>query len=310
MMNNKDFPYHRRMTQLMNRTVRTYDASTGKSALAQDEFLEVCNRDLQQMPPVRTLDGRMRQGFIVGPAKRCRRVVDAFYTPGAVESTVYRHGSGSKGNLHLEKDLLFEVAGLFLGMRRDNDQRTLRRNSVSSLACRITTELKRNKLAREMTDRGDDETNRLFNSVSHMQDNSRRVVADDIIDDSPHGAPETYAVGDESEAAMEQIEIRDEIDESSEEEHSGAVHVNKRCISDLWSQGWYSIDCMNISKTRERQEHRLKCKKRMQKAVLSLVKQMKEDACNAVVIDEEKEPELQAPWATMIRSLDLARYAL
>lgn len=138
--------------------------------------------------------------------------MDAFYTPGEVVSTIYRHGSGSKGNLHLEKDLLFEVAGLFLEMRRDNDQRMLRRNSVSSLACRITTELKRNKLTREMTDCGDDETNRLFNSVSHMQDKSRRVVVDDIIDDSPYGAPETYAVGVESETAMEQIEIRDEID--------------------------------------------------------------------------------------------------
>lgn len=30
-MNNKDFLYHRRMTQLMNRTVHTYDASMGKS---------------------------------------------------------------------------------------------------------------------------------------------------------------------------------------------------------------------------------------------------------------------------------------
>lgn len=50
-MNHNDFPFHRRMTQLINRTVRTYNASTGKSALAQDEFLEICTESVRELYP-------------------------------------------------------------------------------------------------------------------------------------------------------------------------------------------------------------------------------------------------------------------
>lgn len=56
--NNQDFPFHRRMTQLLNRTVRTYNEHTGKQAVAHDEFLEVCNRDLSMFPSVRSMTGR------------------------------------------------------------------------------------------------------------------------------------------------------------------------------------------------------------------------------------------------------------
>ena len=138
--NNRDFPYHRRMTQLLNRTVRTYDESTGKSAVAQDEILEVMNRNLSQMPPVRTLGGRICQGGVVGITRRCKRMFSLYFDR-LMTTNVYHHTSGSKGNHNLEKDLLFEVAFLFLGnLFHEADKhgntdikRSLDKNAVSCL---------------------------------------------------------------------------------------------------------------------------------------------------------------------------------
>ena len=98
--NNRDFPYHRRMTQLINRTVRTYHESTGKSAVAHDEFLEVCNHDLSMFPSVRSMKGRVRQGFLVGLTKRCKRMMNVFFDRLKLSetATVHQHSSGSKGN--------------------------------------------------------------------------------------------------------------------------------------------------------------------------------------------------------------------
>ena len=220
-MNNAEFPYHRRMTQLLNRTVRTYSASTGKSALAHDEFLEICNRDLALFPKVRSLAGRVRQGHLVGLSKRSKRMVDVFFNKANItlSSTVYRHSSGSKGNHNLEKDLLFEVAGLFLGNLFIKIERTLEKDSVSCLANKITTDLKREKLAKEMSNTVDDDTSRLFNSVSHVQQSIRSTGVNENAedDDSPHGIVhmDSEFEMEDPEAAMNSFQVDDEIAETT-----------------------------------------------------------------------------------------------
>jgi hypothetical protein len=50
----------------MNQQVRTYPGVSGKSALAQDEWLELNNKEFSNFPTVRTLDGMSRQGNYIG----------------------------------------------------------------------------------------------------------------------------------------------------------------------------------------------------------------------------------------------------
>jgi hypothetical protein len=317
-MNNQYFPYHRRMTQLMNRTVRTYDESTGKSAVAHDEFLEVCNRDLSLFPSVRSMAGRVRQGNLVGPAKRCKRVVDQIYSPGDIEKTsVWRSSSGSKGNHMLEKDLLYELAGLFLGDITVSQSRKLRKDSVSKLASKVTTVLKRDKLAKEMTNQTDDETSRLFNSVSHVQASARGGEIADTEDDSPYGITTADEIQEEDvhvtvedwEAAMDDLQITREIDETADSDSNEDDKADfKKCLIDIWSRGWFMIDYMNYKEVRKRQDDRLARKKKMQKQVLDLVKQMKVSSSNSVIIDEEMPPIMEAPWTRMVHELDADRY--
>jgi hypothetical protein len=44
----------------MNQQVRTYLGATGKSAMAQDEWLELNNNEFLNLPSVQTLDGMSR----------------------------------------------------------------------------------------------------------------------------------------------------------------------------------------------------------------------------------------------------------
>jgi hypothetical protein len=68
------------------------------------------------------------------------------------------------------------------------------------------------------------------------------------------------------------------------------------------------IEYMNYKDVRKRQDDRLARKKKMQKQVLELVKQMKESSTNSAIIDEEMPPILIAPWTRMVHELDANRY--
>ena len=75
---------------------------TGNHSLAHDEFLEVINRDLAMDGKSSLSTRHMRQGHLIGVAKKSKRYTELFCGPGeAGEVKPYRSGTGCKGN-HLE----------------------------------------------------------------------------------------------------------------------------------------------------------------------------------------------------------------
>ena len=58
----------------MNRQVWNYPGSSGKSAVAHDEWLELNNKEHANLPTVRLLEGMCRQGHCVGITERCKRL--------------------------------------------------------------------------------------------------------------------------------------------------------------------------------------------------------------------------------------------
>lgn len=236
------------------------------------------------------------------------------YSPSSSGSTtVWKASSGSKGNHMLEKDLLLEVAGLFLGDLSSDISRSLQKDSVSCLSSKITTELKRDKLTNEMTKTNDDETTRLFNSVSHVQQSIKAGdINDTENDDSPHGVGNTIIDDDnntsveDSEAVMEAMVVEEELNETAdmEDDDTGSDDFNKDCLLDIWSRGWYAIDLMKVKEMRKRESDRLSRKSKMQKHILDMVTAMKADSVASVIIDTEEAPELPSPWTDMIHSLD------
>ena len=162
---NEKFVYSRTQEYRTNSTVRTYHASTGKNAIAHDEFVEIVNRDLSLLGPVHSVMGFVHQGDQVGPARRCKRFAEMCSGPGKFgEVEVYRSSSGSKGNHTPEKQMIYEVATLFLNVPK---KRVLLKSSVRSLKCKVTMikKLKRTKLQSEMNDVEDSELSRLHEGV-------------------------------------------------------------------------------------------------------------------------------------------------
>jgi hypothetical protein len=100
----------------MNCQVQTYPGCTGKPALAQDEWLELNNKEFSNLPSVQTLEGMSRQGNYIGMTQQCKRFLEIVYSAGSItKRVVYRSGSGAKGNGQWEHSLLWEVMELFLG---------------------------------------------------------------------------------------------------------------------------------------------------------------------------------------------------
>eukprot|EP00956_Cyclotella_meneghiniana_P042471 scaffold248481_cov53-Cyclotella_meneghiniana.AAC.4 len=252
-----DFPFSQRMEGLLNRTVRTFDANENpdKAGVAQDEYLENCNKDLQGFPSVRSMVGRIRQGDLVGLARRSKRQVQSYYSQGP-SRVVHKHGSGIKGNHHLEKDLIFEFTAKFLGDMTLNCSRRLLPKSVANIKC--TTDLKRDKLVREMTDDSNSETNHLFNSVNHVQQAARGEL-----DDADEGV---------TEYELEQARIMEEEYDFDHQQHRiESSHQNEEdvydednfidseedsavkgyCVNDMWKLGSDALDKMN-AKTGDR----------------------------------------------------------
>jgi hypothetical protein len=56
----------------------------GKSAVAQDEWLELNNKKFSNLPSVQTLDGMRRQGNYIGMTQRCKRFLETVYSAGAI----------------------------------------------------------------------------------------------------------------------------------------------------------------------------------------------------------------------------------
>jgi hypothetical protein len=102
--------------------------------VAQDEWLELNNKEHANLPSVRSLEGMCRQGHYVGMTQRCKRFVDAIYSAGTItERTVYRSGMGASGRGQLEKMLLSEAMHLFLGDSAGNTERKLQPGAIAAL---------------------------------------------------------------------------------------------------------------------------------------------------------------------------------
>jgi hypothetical protein len=111
-----NFPYSWTQEIRINRQVRTYPGDTGKSALAQDEWLELNRKAFSNYPSVRTLDGMRHKGNYIGMTQRCKRFLETVYSAGAIaDREVYRSGTRAKGHGQQEKKLLWEVIDLFFG---------------------------------------------------------------------------------------------------------------------------------------------------------------------------------------------------
>jgi len=110
-----NFRYSQLQEVRINRQVRTYPGKSGKSALAQDEWLELNNKEFSNYPTVRTLNSMTRQGNYIGMTKRCKRFLEVVYSPGDLtKRVIYQSGTGAKGHGQSERRLLWEIVDLFL----------------------------------------------------------------------------------------------------------------------------------------------------------------------------------------------------
>ena len=193
-------------------------------------------------------------------------------------------------------------------------EHTLEKDSISCLANKnkITTDLKREKLAKEMSNTVDDETSRLFNSVSHVQQSIRSTGVNENAEDdgSPHGIVhmDSEFEMEDPEAAMNSFQVDDEIAETTGEDKEGEVGLDKNCFSDIWYKGWEAILKMNAKKIKMREKKRLEKKKKSQRTILEKVKQMKDASAESVKIDDENGTHIDAMWTVAVHALDSIRY--
>ena len=250
--------------------------------------------------------GRIRQGDLVGLSRRAKRLVTAYYSPGE-SRVVDKAGSGIKGNHHLEKDLIFEFTVKFLGNVSLNISRQLLANSVAKVKCE--TVLKRDKLVKEMVADTDNETSRLFNSVSHVQKSVRGQLEDVDEDVSEYEREHARVMEEEYEIAREETVLPtiDELEENETQPTAQNQVINGPCVSDMWVKGWAALEKMNLKSSRSKQRERLDRKRKVQKVILHHVQQLKENAGN-VIIDAEVPAQLASMHSDYLRSLDSARY--
>ena len=309
---------------MRNRTVRSYHFKTGKSALAHDEWLEVCNRDFSLLPGVRTLLGMCRQGSLIGVAKRCKRASDMFFGPGEMgETKVHRSGTGAKGNGGPEKRLMYQVVTLFLGtiVLTNPAPRQLLCTSVKRLKKDVTTKLDKSVLNKERFFTGDDTATRMFNGVSHVF-NAIRVDKEAHAEleaevewtdeeNEPDQEKELELRADERlemeeramEEAMDGIVFDEEETEENNENAEASFEPGKfMCLQDLWEQGWEAIGKMGVKQIREAAVARMERKRELTKYIIKKVREMKEDSA-AVPLGSEMESTTPAQWCDYIHSL-------
>ena len=179
----------------INCQLQTYPGSTGKSALAQDEWLELNNKEHSSYPGVQTLDGMCCQGNYIGMTQKCKRFLECVYSAGAIsERTVYRSGQGAKGRGQLEKKLLSKVLHIFLGdcLPTDSDlngHHKLQTGTIASLKNHLTIKLDRTKLDNEThINQENDAAGCLFNGVIHIYIgiNTANACEKDFVDSNIH----------------------------------------------------------------------------------------------------------------------------
>ena len=76
--------------------------------------------------------------------------------------------------------------------------------------------------------------------------------------------------GEDIDAEMESNEVDNPDDDTDEN-----APIIGPCVSDMWINGWDSIDKMNIKETRELQRERLDRKKKVQAVILQRVQQIR-----------------------------------
>ena len=113
---NERHPYSLVQTFCWNRSHHSYRGQSGKKAAAQDLYIENKNRDLKILPTIRTIAGYCRQGHMLGACIRCKRFYIAMRSQGKLgKQEILRASTSSKNNQTPEKQLVYEVASLFLG---------------------------------------------------------------------------------------------------------------------------------------------------------------------------------------------------
>ena len=128
------------------------------------------------------------------------------------------------------------------------------------------------------------------------------VYSDGILSD------DTEIEMEDAEAAMNALQIDDEVDENGAREINDDGEFSKDCLTDIWARGWEQIDKMNVKEMMICDEKRVNRKRATQKMILQKVKEMKEAAESTVIIDEEYDIPIAPLWTMAIHSLDPARY--
>ncbi len=179
-----NFPYSRLQEIRMNRQVQTYPGFMGKSALAQDEWVELNNKEFSNMPSVRTLDGMSCQGNYICMTQWCKHFLEKVYSAGAIsERAVYCSGNGAKGYRQLKRKLLWEAIDLLLGdciLPLNNKQVSfickLELGSIPALEEQLTKRWDRSCLDKESRINCDDDSaSSLFNGV-HCINNCIKIA--------------------------------------------------------------------------------------------------------------------------------------
>ena len=311
---NEKHPFSLVQTYRCHRVHRSYPKSSGKSCTTIDEKMEISNRDLSILPKNRTVDGFVRQGALVGPCVRTKRFVEGIMGPGLLgERTIYRTGTGSKNNLTPEKQLIYEVASLFLEKSRGAASRLLSPLAIISLEDQVKgrNNLKRTKLVQEIHGDPDDEAYRVLSVIrdSYTSFSSKRstdqataqVAADQDMD----------AVDDEEEEdnlmrIFEGTQMTGVEDEAYvEEETDNTLHPY--LLADIKSEGWQSIEQMDIPAVRDCNAQRRKRKRLLTKYVLKKVKELREES-HTVDLSTDIQELGMAPWRQYMIDLNPGLY--
>ena len=274
------FPYSRLQEIRINHQVQTYPGSTGKSALAQDKWLELNNKKHSSYPCMWTLDGMCHQGNYIGMTQKCKQFLECVYSVGAItKQTVYRSGQGAKGRGQLEKKLLSKVLHIFLGdcLPTDSDlngHRKLQPGIIASLENHLTIKLDRTKLDKEThINQENDAAGCLFNGVNHIYNhiNTAKAREKDIVDSNIHNNIKNiineameYEPSDDIIQNMNEHSFSSDIDEDEGDDDNDDDDVtfqteSKLCIMDLSKYGWEDINKVDLKEmwktAKERNEH-------------------------------------------------------
>ena len=302
--------------------MRTYHGRTNKLALAHDEWLELTNKDFTMYPSVRTLDETSRQGQFLGLTKKCKRVIETIYSPGAIiDCIVHCSRTGSKGNCSQEKMLISEVVGLFLGdpFDKHNLGQKLRDGYMMTLQGNIKTKLDRKRLEREMTYiQHEDSAGILLNGVNHIygriafhrererQSNLEQLPENlhDIIDEVMEYEPKLLVPNIDDHIFSDEEGIDD--NGADDEEQDLAVDVGgemvRPCLMDLVKVGWDKLREINVKKIRMAADERSHRKRTTTQYIIGRVATMKQDLM-ANSIPPEKEDVEYAEWVSYLREL-------